>query len=311
MEKVNGTGSSYDGSRDEMKYKKKELVGRLKSMIEENQKLNYMIQFLYRNCCVLETQLRKRKEEELRLSLESMGKTLKLDINTPEKDSINKGCSEQVIDLSVDSESSGEKNSKLASKVNDLQRPLPSKKRNINYELEHSPNGEKNSYVGGDSQNKKARVIKEAFNFPAMMVEKKIITVRTRSVESAVSDGYRWRKYGQKMTRDSSWPKAYYKCAVPSCPVKKQVQKCANNPSMFNTTYEGEHSHFISRASNPLPFPASIATISSTGSCPMITLDFTGTSNPNPNMTLAPRLQPPTLLQHPNSLYNRNMVSRT
>ena len=44
-----------------------------------------------------------------------------------------------------------------------------------------------------------------------------------------VKDGYQWRKYGQKVTRDNPSPRAYFKCSfAPSCPVKKKVNLTAN-----------------------------------------------------------------------------------
>ncbi|XAR69994.1 hypothetical protein NMG60_11001798 [Bertholletia excelsa] len=59
-----------------------------------------------------------------------------------------------------------------------------------------------------------------------------------------VKDGYQWRKYGQKVTRDNPSPRAYYKCScAPSCPMKKKVQKSIEDPSILVAVYEGEHNH--------------------------------------------------------------------
>ncbi|KAJ1289691.1 hypothetical protein BS78_02G183900 [Paspalum vaginatum] len=59
-----------------------------------------------------------------------------------------------------------------------------------------------------------------------------------------LNDGYHWRKYGQKVTRDNPYPRAYFRCAhSPSCPVKKKVQRSAEDKLMLVATYEGEHNH--------------------------------------------------------------------
>ncbi|KAI3728187.1 hypothetical protein L6452_16819 [Arctium lappa] len=63
-----------------------------------------------------------------------------------------------------------------------------------------------------------------------------------------VKDGYQWRKYGQKVTRDNPSPRAYYKCSfAPTCPVKKKVQRSVDDAGVVVATYEGEHNHRSSK----------------------------------------------------------------
>jgi len=58
------------------------------------------------------------------------------------------------------------------------------------------------------------------------------------------SDGYRWRKYGQKSVKGSAYARNYYKCTYPGCTVKKQVDKINSNGKVIDQVLcKGEHCH--------------------------------------------------------------------
>nr|AZU90778.1 WRKY transcription factor 3 [Siraitia grosvenorii]QEE82237.1 WRKY transcription factor 3 [Siraitia grosvenorii] len=69
------------------------------------------------------------------------------------------------------------------------------------------------------------------------------IAFQTRSAEDVLDDGYRWRKYGQKAVKHSSYPRSYYRCTHHTCNVKKQIQRHSKDPNIVVTTYEGVHNH--------------------------------------------------------------------
>lgn len=74
------------------------------------------------------------------------------------------------------------------------------------------------------------------------------IIVQTTSEVDLLDDGYRWRKYGQKVVKGNPYPRSYYKCTTPGCNVRKHVERAAKNPKAVQTTYEGRHNHDVPAA---------------------------------------------------------------
>lgn len=70
------------------------------------------------------------------------------------------------------------------------------------------------------------------------------------TVDKPNDDGYNWRKYGQKQVKGSEFPRSYYKCTHPSCPVKKKVERSVDG-QITEIIYKGEHNHQRPQSKRP------------------------------------------------------------
>ncbi|MCE2055921.1 hypothetical protein HAX54_043745 [Datura stramonium] len=68
------------------------------------------------------------------------------------------------------------------------------------------------------------------------------------AVDKPADDGYNWRKYGQKQVKGSEYPRSYYKCTHPNCPVKKKVERSLDG-QVTEIIYKGQHNHQPPQAS--------------------------------------------------------------
>ncbi|KAI3958162.1 hypothetical protein MKW98_020804 [Papaver atlanticum] len=74
------------------------------------------------------------------------------------------------------------------------------------------------------------------------------VVVQTTSDIDILDDGYRWRKYGQKVVKGNPNPRSYYKCTSIECPVRKHVERASHDLQAVITTYEGKHNHDVPAA---------------------------------------------------------------
>ncbi|KAM7276112.1 hypothetical protein ACFE04_017978 [Oxalis oulophora] len=74
-------------------------------------------------------------------------------------------------------------------------------------------------------------------------VVKERVAFKTKTDIEILDDGFKWRKYGKKMVKNSPNPRNYYRCSTEGCPVKKRIEKDRDAPGYIITTYEGVHNH--------------------------------------------------------------------
>ncbi|XP_075634032.1 WRKY transcription factor SUSIBA2-like [Castanea sativa] len=87
-------------------------------------------------------------------------------------------------------------------------------------------------------------------NLASRAVREPRVVVQIESDVDILDDGYRWRKYGQKVVKGNPNPRSYYKCTSAGCSVRKHVERAAHNLKCVITTYEGKHNHEVPAARN-------------------------------------------------------------
>nr|WAJ60198.1 WRKY family protein 6 [Heracleum moellendorffii] len=105
---------------------------------------------------------------------------------------------------------------------------------------EYSLNGSRNKPTASESKEeiKPLKTMVAAEN----SIECKNKLPSTNTLDRPSYDGYNWRKYGQKQVKGSEYPRSYYKCTHPNCPVKKKVEKSSDG-QIAEIVYQGEHIH--------------------------------------------------------------------
>ncbi|RAL53997.1 hypothetical protein DM860_004468 [Cuscuta australis] len=109
-----------------------------------------------------------------------------------------------------------------------------------NYGGNYAAEGSNSSWWGRSSSNS---MEKGKVNKVRRKLREPRFCFQTRSDIDVLDDGYKWRKYGQKIVKNSLHPRSYYRCTQSNCRVKKRVERLSEDCRMVITTYEGRHNH--------------------------------------------------------------------
>nr|USN24506.1 WRKY transcription factor [Panax notoginseng] len=101
-----------------------------------------------------------------------------------------------------------------------------------------------------DSKRRKVEAYAAEVSGATRAIREPRVVVQTTSEVDILDDGYRWRKYGQKVVKGNPNPRSYYKCTNGGCTVRKHVERASHDLKSVITTYEGKHNHDVPAARN-------------------------------------------------------------
>ncbi|XP_020699068.1 WRKY transcription factor SUSIBA2 isoform X2 [Dendrobium catenatum] len=113
-----------------------------------------------------------------------------------------------------------------------------------------------------ESKRRKQELCSIGRNTTSRAMRDRRIVVQIPSDLDIPYDGYRWRKYGQKVVKGNPNPRSYYKCTNRGCSVRKHVERASDDLNSVICTYEGKHNHDVPSARNinlARYFPSSLA----------------------------------------------------